>query len=214
MIVAGVEEAGRGPVIGPMVMVLAMCEEKDEFKLKAMGVKDSKMLTPEQRERLYHAIQDLCTFEMVKILPEEIDAAVLSEDTNLNWLEADHSAILINKLRPEKVILDCPSTNIEAYKDYILKKLDYKPKLVVEHKADVKYTIVGAASILAKVSRDNEIKKLKAKYNVDFGSGYPSDPVTMEFTRENFGKYPFFRQSWDTWTKAKKHGPQRKLGEF
>ncbi len=85
---------------------------------------------------------------------------------------------------------------------------------MVEHKADVKYTIVGAASILAKVSRDNEIKKLKAKYNVDFGSGYPSDPVTMEFTRENFGKYPFFRQSWDTWTKAKKHGPQKKLGEF
>ena len=214
MIIAGVEEAGRGPVIGPMVMVLACVEERDEFKLKAMGVKDSKLLTPAQRENLYHEIQDLCTFEMVKIQPEEIDAAVFSEETNLNWLEADHSVIMINKLRPDKVILDCPSTNIEAYRNYILKKLDYKPILVVEHKADVHYTIVGAASILAKVARDHEIKKLKAKYGVDFGSGYPSDPKTVDFVTHNFDKYPFFRHSWDPWQQAKKRGGQKKIGEF
>jgi len=214
MIISGVEEAGRGPVIGPMVMVLASCEEKDEFKLKAMGVKDSKMLTPQQREKLYNEIKDLCNFEMVKIQPEEIDAAVFSEETNLNWLEADKSIMLINKMRPDKVILDCPSTNIKEYKAYIMKGLDYKPILVVEHKADVNYTIVGAASILAKVARDHEIKKLKAKYSVDFGSGYPSDPLTMGFVAKNFDKYPFFRQSWETWQHAKKHGGQKKLGEF
>jgi ribonuclease HII len=214
MIIAGVEEAGRGPVIGPMVMAIACIDEKDEFKLKALGVKDSKLLTPNQREKLYNEIKDLCKFELVKILPEEIDAAVLSEETNLNWLEADHSVVLINKLRPDKVILDCPSTNLKEYKNYIMKKLDYKPILVVEHKADVKYTIVGAASILAKVARDNEIKKLKAKYGADFGSGYPSDPLTMEFTMKNFDKYSFFRQSWETWQHAKKQGGQKKLKEF
>jgi ribonuclease HII len=214
MIIAGIEEAGRGPVIGPMVMAIACCEEKDEFKLKTMGVKDSKMLTPNQREKLYNEIKDLCKFELVKIQPEEIDAAVMSEETNLNWMEADKSIILINKLRPDKVILDCPSTNLKAYKDYIMKKLEYKPILVVEHKADVNYTIVGAASILAKVSRDHEIRKLKAKHGVDFGSGYPSDPLTMEFTLKNFDKYPFFRHSWDTWQRAKKRGGQKKIGEF
>lgn len=214
MIVGGVEEAGRGPVIGPMVMAIACIDEKDEFKLKALGVKDSKMLTPEQREKLYIAIKDLCKYEIIKIPPEEIDAAVTSKETNLNWLEADKAAMMINKLRPDKVILDCPSTNLKAYEDYIRKKLEYKPKIVVEHKADVNHVIVGAASILAKVARDNEIKKLKAKYGVDFGSGYPSDPVTVDFTMKYFDKYPFFRKSWDTWLKAKKHGPQRRLGEF
>lgn len=214
MIIGGVEEAGRGPVIGPMVMVLATCEEEDEFKLKTMGVKDSKMLTPQQREALYREIQDLCNFEMVKVQPEEIDAAVISEETNLNWLEADHAIVLINKMKPDKVFIDCPSTNLKAYKEYIMKRLDYKPELVVEHKADVHYPIVSAASILAKVSRDHEIKKLKAKYGVDFGSGYPSDPVTVDFTLKNFDKYPFFRQSWETWIHAKKNGGQKNLGEF
>ena len=214
MIVAGIEEAGRGPVIGPLVMAIASIHHKDEFKLKALGVKDSKMLTPLQRDRLFNEIKDLCEYKIIKINPEEIDKAVESDESNLNWLEADKSAILINKVKPDKVTLDCPSTNLKAYKQYVLKKLKYKPKIVVEHKADEKYTIVAAASILAKVTSDNEIKKLKAKHGVNFGSGYPSDPLTIEFTRENFDKYPFFRKSWDTWQKAKRLGGQKKLGEF
>ena len=211
MIIAGVEEAGRGPVIGPLVMAIASIHEKDEFKLKALGVKDSKMLTPLQRDRLFNEIKDLCKYEIIKVNPSEIDKAVDSEETNLNWLEADKSAILINKV---KVTLDCPSTNLKAYKQYVLKKLKYKPKIVVEHKADERYTIVAAASILAKVTRDNEIKKLKVKHGVDFGSGYPSDSLTINFTRKNFDKYPFFRKSWDTWQKAKRRGGQKSLGEF
>jgi ribonuclease HII len=214
MILAGVEEAGRGPVIGPMVIAIAMVDEKDEFKLKTMGVKDSKLLSPGQRERLYHEIKGLCRFEFVKVSPGEIDSAVNSNETNLNWLEADKAVALINKLRPDKVILDCPSTNLDAYREYVLSRLEYKPVIVVEHKADVNYTIVGAASILAKVVRDHEIKKLKAKHKVDFGSGYPSDPVTVDFTTKNFDKYPFFRQSWETWQKARKKGGQKRLGEF
>lgn len=214
MIIAGIEEAGRGPVIGPMVMAIACIKEEDEFKLKTLGVKDSKLLTPLQRERLFNEIKDLCEYELIKVSHNEIDKAVNSEESNLNWLEADKTAILINKLKPDKAILDCPSTNLKAYKKYIQAKLKYKPKLVVEHKADVKYTIVGAASILAKVTRDNEIKKLKAKYKVDFGSGYPSDPRTIAFIQKNYNKYPFFRQSWDTWQKARKHSGQKKLGEF
>ncbi|KYK26302.1 hypothetical protein AYK26_05330 [Euryarchaeota archaeon SM23-78] len=195
-------------------MAIAAVDEKDEFKLKAVGVKDSKLLSPAQRQRIFNEIKDLCKYELIKISPEEVDKAVESDDSNLNWLEADKAVILINKVKPNKVILDCPSTNLNEYKKYIQKKLNYKPKLVVEHKADLKYTIVAAASILAKVARDNEIKKLKAKHKVDFGSGYPSDPLTIEFTRKNYNKYPFFRKSWDTWQKAIKLGGQKKLGEF
>ncbi|MBW2991039.1 ribonuclease HII [Candidatus Woesearchaeota archaeon] len=214
MIISGVEEAGRGPVIGPMVLAIASIHHKDEFKLKALGVKDSKLLTALQRERLYEEIKDLCEHEIIKVSPAEIDKAVESEESNLNWLEADKTSILINKVKPDSVILDCPSTNLKEYKKYIQKKLKYKPRMRVEHKADLKYTIVAAASILAKVARDNEIKKLKAEHKVDFGSGYPSDPLTVKFTRKNFNKYPFFRKSWETWQKAKKHGGQKKLGEF
>ena len=214
MIIAGIEEAGRGPVIGPMVMAIAAIKHEDEFKLKTLGVKDSKLLTPKQRERLFSEIQDLCKYQIIKVSPEEIDSAVESEESNLNWLEADKTVILLNKVRPDRVILDCPSTNLKEYKRYIQEKLKYKPKIAVEHKADVKYTIVGAASILAKVERDNEIKKLKRKHKVNFGSGYPSDPLTIEFTRKNFDKYPFFRKSWDTWQKARRLGGQKKLGEF
>ena len=214
MIIAGVEEAGRGPVIGPLVMAITCVKEEDEFKLKALGVKDSKLLTPLQRERLFDEIKDLCKYEIIIIPPEKVDEAVNSEETNLNWLEADTSIRLINKLRPEQVTLDCPSTNIEAYKEYVAKRLDYKPKLVVEHKADLNYTIVGAASILAKVTRDAEIEKIKKKYNIQFGSGYPSDSFTIKFIQDNFDKYPIFRKSWSTWQKVADKKKQKFKKEF
>ena len=131
MIIAGIEEAGRGPVIGPMVIAIAAVKQEDEFKLKALGVKDSKLLTPNQRERLYSEIKDLCKHQIIIVSPKEIDDAVFSEESNLNWLEADKAVILINKVKPKRVILDCPSTNLKEYKKYIQEKLKYKPKLVV-----------------------------------------------------------------------------------
>ncbi len=214
MIIAGIDEAGRGPVIGPLVIAIACIDEKDEFKLKTLGVKDSKLLSPLQRERLFDEIKDLCEYEIIIVSPEEVDEAVNSKETNLNWLEADTSIKLINKLRPKKVTLDCPSTNIEAYKKYVAKRLDYKPIIVVEHKADLNYIIVGAASILSKVTRDAEIEKIKKKYNIQFGSGYPSDPLTIKFIKKNYNNYPFFRKSWSTWEKVADKKKQKSLAEF
>ncbi|RJQ17172.1 ribonuclease HII [Candidatus Woesearchaeota archaeon] len=211
--IAGVEEAGRGPVIGPMVMVILVIDEKDEQKLVDLGVKDSKLLTATQREEIY---QSLVNFEHhVKILqPNEIDEAVLSEAMNLNWLEAKTTAELISFVKADKVILDCPSNNTSAYKNYVKKLLKKDIEIIAEHKADVKYPVVSAASIIAKVTRDREIEKLKKKFKVNFGSGYPSDPLTISFLEKNYKKYDFFRKSWAPYKKLLKSTQQKTLKGF
>ena len=214
MIIAGIDEAGRGPVIGPLVMAIAMIEESRLPELQELGVKDSKLIAPATRERLFIKLKEICKFEIISLSPKEIDAAVDSDGaTNLNWLEADAGAAMLNSHRPPKAYIDCPSSNPKAYTKYLLEKLDYQPQLVVEHKADYKYLIVGAASILAKVTRDHAIEELKKKHKVEFGSGYPSDPVTSQFVRENFSRYDFFRKSWGTW-KAAAEKSQKRLGDY
>jgi ribonuclease HII len=216
MIIAGVEEAGRGPVIGPMVMSIVMMDQKDEFKLEILGVKDSKQLTPKKREELFSLIKETVKdFKIVIIEPGEIDRAVHSDESNLNWLEADKTVEFINSMKVDKVILDCPSNNISEYKEYIKNKINNKNiDLVVEHKADENHLIVGAASILAKVTRDKEIERLKRKYKVDFGSGYPSDPFTVQFLEKNYDKYPFFRKSWASWKRIAINKNQKKLFDY
>ena len=119
---------------------------------------------------------------------------------------------IINKLKPDKAILDAPSNNIEAYADYVKNKV--KCEILAEHKADANYPVVGAASILAKVTRDREIEKIKEKVGKDIGSGYPSDPITQEFLKKNWNKYDFFRKSWETYKKIAKEKNQSKLGDF
>lgn len=216
-ILAGVEEAGRGPIIGPMVMCICTIDASEEFQLKSLGVKDSKLLTPEQRERLFPIIKSMTKSKIVIIPPKEIDEAVESKTMNLNWLEAQTTARLIGTMRPDKAILDCPSNNIKAYTDYVRRHLPEKLKgmdILSEHKADVNHPIVSAASILAKVTRDREIEKIQKTYNVQFGSGYPSDPRTVEFVRDNWQLYPFFRKSWQTYKTVAQKNMQKKIGEF
>ena len=216
VIICGVEEAGRGPVIGPMVMCGVLIDEKDSSKLKAIGVKDSKLLTPMQREQLFNKIKEIVKeYEIVIIPASDIDDALESEHLNLNWLEAITSAKIINKLDPDKAILDCPSTNIKAYSDYVNKNLNVDVKIIAEHKADVKYPVVSAASILAKVTRDMEIKKIKDKIGINLGSGYPSDETTQQFLKENWSKYPdIFRKTWSSYKKVALVSKQRGLREF
>lgn len=203
----------RGPVIGPLVICGVLANEEQEQKLVDLGVKDSKMLSPVQRERMFDKIKDIVEkYEIVVIEPAEIDAAVgKGKEVNLNWLEADKSAEIINKLKPLRAILDCPSNKTEKYADYIKKKLKQKVDLIAEHKADQTYPIVSAASILAKVTRDDLIQELKKKYKVEFGSGYPSDPLTQIFIKKFWDKYDFFRKSWETYKEIVRGKSQTKL---
>ena len=214
MRIAGIDEAGRGPVIGPMVMGIAVFDEKDFEKLKLLGLKDSKLLTPLKREFLFKKIKAITENETIMVQPKEIDDAVLSEKSNLNILEANKIAELINNSNPDIVYVDCPSNNIKAYTTQLYGLINTKTKIIAEHKADAKYEIVSAASILAKVTRDRYIEGIKRNINVDFGSGYRSDPKTQKFIKNNWNKHNFFRKSWSTYQKIEKASRQKGLRDF
>ncbi len=216
-LICGIDEAGRGPVIGPMVLAGVLIEEKKLQKLKSLGVKDSKLLTKKKRNQLFKKI--IKTVKQYKILilpPKEIDDALESDDLNLNWLEAHKSAEIINKLKPDKVVVDSPSNNCEAYTRY-LRKLLHNPKslqLICIHRADVKHLEVAAASILAKVTRDKEMEKIQEKYG-NTGPGYTSNKITQKFLKENWEKYPaIFRHTWVSYKNHKNAKFQKTLEEF
>ncbi len=222
MLILGIDDAGRGPVIGPMVLAGCLVSEEIEKQFKILGVKDSKQLTQKRREVFAEKIKELAeTFEIVLAYPEEIDGKN-HEGVNLNALEAIKMAEVINKINKGygkiKVIIDCPSVSIEKWKDFLKTKIDNLSNLeiVCEHKADVKYSAVSAASILAKCVREIEMGKLKEKYGSEIGSGYCSDPSTCKFlqahsrTHEDAG---IFRKTWSTWKEACAVEQQKRLFE-
>ena len=218
MLICGIDEAGRGPVIGPLVMCGLLIREEDERELIRLKVRDSKLLTRDVREYLFDKIKDVSQrYKLVVIEPDEIDKAVGKHDgLNLNRLEAQKSAEILNELNPNKAIIDAPSNNIKSYKKYLSRFVKNKDiEIVLEHKADVNYPVVSAASILAKVTRDAEIEKIKKQIGIDFGSGYMTDPKTVEFLKNNFENYPdLFRKSWFPYKDLVNQKFQKSLSDF
>ncbi|MEK6969923.1 MAG: ribonuclease HII [Nanoarchaeota archaeon] len=219
-IIVGVDEAGRGPVLGPMVMVALAVKEEDQKKLTWMGVKDSKMLSPEVREELFDRIREVVQdFRIEVIEPDAIDLSLTEAESNLNWLEADTSARMVSELDSHTIILDCPSPNLAAYKEYVTSRLSKavkdKAELIVEHKADKNHIVVSAASVIAKVIRDRQVERLKKEIGIDFGSGYMSDPKTKEFLEKYYDQFPtLFRKKWRSFKDVEESKKQKKLGEF
>ncbi len=218
-LIVGIDEAGRGPVFGPLVMVAVAVDEEGELKLKQLGVKDSKKLTKEKREELFPKIREIVKDYRVEVIEASaIDAALVDPTINLNWLEALTAARLVNELQPGKAIVDCPSPNISMYHDYFLSKLEGKAQqsaLVIEHKADVNHVVVSAASIVAKVIRDWEVEKIKEEVGSDCGSGYMTDPLTVAFLDRHFASHShLFRRNWASYQERISAKKQRKLGEF
>lgn len=220
MLVAGVDDAGRGSVIGPLVIAGILVDDGDIPKLVQLGVKDSKLLSSSRREMLATEIKRIAKkHAVVKLSPSEIDKVVERGRKlfRLNRLEAQAMAKVIELLNPDKVYVDASDVLEERFKQQILEYLPFKVEIVSEHKADRKYPVVSAASIIAKVERDREIAELKAKYG-DFGCGYPTDPKTLDFLRrclENFKEYPeFVRKSWKPAKKIRRENDvqQTRLG--
>jgi ribonuclease HII len=221
MLIAGVDDAGRGAIIGPLVIAGVLIEEKNLSKLVALRVKDSKLLTPKRREELSDPIRRLALkYHVEKLWPAEIDKVVNSHIKlqKLNRLEAQTMGKVIETLRPDKAYVDASDVNEERYREHILESLTYRPEIISEHKADRNYPIVSAASIIAKVERDKAVAELTQKYG-KLGCGYPTDPQTIAFL-ENWlrqhDEYPdFVRKSWKPAKKLKSDsdGRQKKLYE-
>ncbi len=215
MLIAGIDEAGRGPVFGPMVLAVCCIRKKDEEKLIELGVKDSKLLSEKERLRMLPEIKSVVfDFDSVHVSAREIDE--LRNRKSLNEIEAMRIGFLLNNLKekPELVFVDSPDSIQENFTKRIKNYLSFDCIIKSEHKADLNYPVVSAASVIAKTERDNEIKKLAEKYG-NIGSGYPGDEVTVKFL-ENWIKLNnslpvFARSSWDTSKRALNKKFQTKL---
>jgi ribonuclease HII len=198
MLIGGVDEAGRGSILGPLVVAGVSVRESKIAKLKQMGVRDSKKLTPKARERLYDEIVSLADHHHIHtIKSSEVDSHVL--ERGLNRLEAKAMAHVIGRIKVDEVYVDCCDTNPERYREHIACHLKSAPKIYSLHHADRINIVVSAASILAKVERDSHIQKLRKRHR-NIGSGYPSDEKTMLFIRNWVTRKKcapvFARKSW------------------
>jgi ribonuclease HII len=216
VVVAGADEAGRGSLLGPLVLCGISVYEKDIDKLKALGVKDSKMLTPKQRNALEGKIKRIVKqYEIAKITPSEIDER-FAVGTNLNILEAMKIADILNRLNPDVAFIDSPGGK-KKFENHIRKYLDIDCKLVVEYKADVNYPVVSAASILAKEERDRDLRRIEKETGVKLGVGYPHDERTINGVKNNLknGKLKkHIRKSWSTYENILKEKEQKKLVDW
>jgi ribonuclease HII len=217
--ISGVDEAGRGPVIGPLV--IAGVNFKDDTELIKNKIRDSKKITPKRREILAKKIKELAIkYEILVIPAPDIDD--MRKVMTLNEIEINAFTKVIKKLRPEVCYVDSADVNEQRFADDILLNLSFKPLIVSKHKADDIYPIVGAASILAKTKRDEEVRiiaqKLENKLKMPLGSGYPADPVTQKFLQSWLKKYerlpPNIRYSWKTTQNLLKNKNVRKLDDF
>jgi ribonuclease HII len=199
--IGGVDEAGRGPVLGPLVVAGVKVAETELEKLDTLNLRDSKMCTPKRRDRLALELKKICEIQLEILPATKIDE--LREEKTLNVIEAELFASVISGLKPiDKVIVDAADANEVTFQKNILANLDFEPEVISQHKADSIYAIVSAASIIAKTTRDHEIQMIKKEIGEEIGSGYPADEVTRTFLTNWIKKHkslpPHTRCSWKT----------------
>ena len=210
--ICGVDEAGKGPVLGPLVVAaVAVDNAKD---IQDLGIKDSKQLTPEKRKELSNLIKNKFSFAIEIIEAERVDE--YRRQNKLNDLNREAFEKLISKLDPNVAYVDAADVNEHRFGKQIKEKLtnEKDTDVISMHKADAKIDVVAAASIIAKETRENEIMKLKKEIG-DFGSGYPSDERTIKFLKSFYsdnGKWPTgTRKSWKTVERIR---PVKTLDDF
>lgn len=213
--ICGVDEAGRGPVIGPLV-ICGIRVDKDDL-LRQLGVRDSKKLSRNQRESLSEKIEKVAEeIQIVEIAAEEIDA--IREEMTLNQLEVKVFASVINRLKPSIAYVDSADVNEERFGKDILQEIELPVDVISRHRADETYPVVSAASILAKIRRDQVVRRIGQEVGEPIGSGYPSDPITIRFLESWIERYdrlpPHTRKSWDTCSRLLRMKSLRRIDEF
>ncbi len=210
--ICGVDEAGKGPVVGPMVVAAVAVENAKD--IEDLGVKDSKQLTPARRKELANIIKEKFVFAVEIIEAEKVD--VYRKQNKLNELNREAFEKLISKLDPNVAYVDAADVNEHRFGKRIKEKLtnEKDTDVISMHKADAKIDVVAAASIIAKETREDEIRKLKNEIG-NFGSGYPSDERTIKFLKTFYadnGKWPTgTRKSWKTLERIR---PVKTLDDF
>jgi len=242
--IIGMDEAGRGPVMGPMI-IAALAVEDDDY-LREIRVRDSKCYSPSSRDHVFALLEKKAIFSVETIRADAIDRK--RKQINLNQIEVEAFAAALEKLymkvsqnyidlldlvERSTIYVDSCDVNEKRFGYELAGKLAVicgkkrsahdiqgmiSRHIVSEHKADEKYPVVSAASIVAKTYREREIEVIKGKLNSDFGSGYPSDQRTRSFLEDYLREHktlpPFTRRSWDTARKIEKKVSSSSLDDF
>jgi ribonuclease HII len=214
----GIDEAGRGCVLGPLCIGIAAFPDTGmEIHFKNAGVKDSKKLSI----RAINELRDFISFSSYSSVKEVSEKEI--DDGNINELTLNSSMSLFREcvkdwcVEKVELYLDCPTSNTSSYKKKVQKRLDFSgigsaksSEVIAENRADDKFIVVSAASIIAKHHREFVVGLIKNKYEDeygDIGSGYPSDSRTVDFLKSFYKKNKAFpketRMSWGTIDKVK-----------
>jgi len=206
-----------GPIIGPMVLATVAMPKDKIHLLEELGVKDSKLLSKKRREEMYPKIKAIVSHVEISIVDAtEIDMR-RGIGTNLNQIEAMKIAEMLAKINPTEAYIDSPHSGNAQKFESVIRSMTIEPlafDLICEHKADYKYPIVAAASIIAKVERDRAVEVIKKEIGFEFGSGYIADEITKNFVENNRSADRFVRKSWQPYKDIMAKEKQTTLGEF
>ncbi|RMH59824.1 MAG: ribonuclease HII [Candidatus Hydrogenedentota bacterium] len=214
--IAGVDEAGRGPVVGPMVVAGVALPREELGRLEELGVDDSKRLSPKRREAVALGVRSLPGIRIITVhlAPYEIDAAVRNRSLTLNGLTLSTMALILEKLAPSEAYCDLVGSRPEAMERQLMRLMSARPRLTVARRADTLYPITSAASIIAKTERDAAIRELNEKLAGRYGpvgSGYPSDARTRRFVlKAGKDARRHIRWTWGTIANLRRRGARAK----
>jgi ribonuclease HII len=212
----GLDEAGRGSLVGPLVVGGFLVPESRLLDLAGLGAKDSKLLSASERVMVYRRLASVGRAVSVSLSPRTIDRYVA--DGRLNRLEAEAMASLIHEAGPSCAYVDACDPVAERF-GTLVSRLSRCPTVVIaRHRADRDLPVVGAASIVAKVRRDRALERLRATLGPELGSGYPSDERTVKFVRGTLAAAgplpPWLRRSWETTARLMRERSARALESF